>query len=180
VPAHNPWTTLAQRLVYENRWIRVREDRVLRPDGREGIFGVVEIRPSVGVVAVNDTGDTVLVGQWRYPQNSYSWEIPRGGSNPGEQDPLVVAARELREEAGVAAERWRPLGAVQVCNGVTDDVQHLYLATGLRLVGTAPDVEEEIAVRWVPFPQAVQMALDGDITEVCSVAALLRAQRIVG
>jgi 8-oxo-dGTP pyrophosphatase MutT (NUDIX family) len=175
----NPWKTLSSRIAYENAWVRVREDSVLRPDGRPGIYGVVEMRPSVGVVALNADGQIVLVGQWRYPLGRYSWEIPRGGSMPGEFDIEAVARRELKEEAGVEAERWQPLGPVDLNNGVTTDVEHLFLATGLRSGANQPDGEEELTVRWVPFEDAVGMIFSGEITEVCSVAALLIAARTI-
>jgi len=171
----NPWKTLASRIAYENPWVRVREDQVLRPDGGEGIYGVVELRPSVGVVAVNEKREVLLVGQWRYPLGRYSWEIPRGGSLPGESDLLAVARRELREETGAEAEHWRLLSAVDLNNGVTTDVEHLFLATGIRAGKPHVDPEEELEVRWVPFTDAVQMAKNGQITEVCSIAALLLA-----
>ena len=171
----NPWKTLGSRTVYENAWIRLREDAVLRPDGREGIYSVVELRASVGVVAVNDNREIALVGQWRYPLGRYSWEIPRGGSLPGESDVQKTAERELREETGVEAQTWRRLGAVDVNNGVTTDVEHLFLATGLRTGHAHQDPEEELHLRWVPFDNAVQMTLHGEITEVCTVAALFLA-----
>jgi 8-oxo-dGTP pyrophosphatase MutT (NUDIX family) len=114
------------------------------------------------------------VGQWRYSVGRYSWEIPRGGSHPGESDMLCVAKRELAEEAGLIAETWEALGSVDVCNGVADDVQSLYLATKLKLTATRLDPEEDIALAWRPFDEAVRMALDGRITEVCSVAAILK------
>jgi 8-oxo-dGTP pyrophosphatase MutT (NUDIX family) len=158
----------------------VREDRVLRPDGNEGIYGVVEVRPSVGVVALTGDEQLVLVGQWRYTVQRYSWEIPRGGSHPGEYDMLEVARRELAEEAGWSAREWRSLGAVDVCNGVTTDVQHLFLATGLTRVESRQDPEEEIVVRLAPLGEAVVRAASGDITEVCSVAAILRAAAVRG
>lgn len=170
----NPWRTKSSRIVYENRWIRVREDQVIRPDGGPGLYGVVEIRPSVGVVAMSEREEIVLVGQWRYSVNRYSWEVPRGGSHPGETEMLEVAKRELAEEAGIAAERWQVLGQVDVCNGVADDVQTLYLATGLSTTEMRLDPEEDIRVEWKPFEEAVRMAIDGRITEVCSVAAILR------
>ncbi|HZT34113.1 MAG TPA: NUDIX hydrolase [Bryobacteraceae bacterium] len=175
---HSPWKTLASRLVYENAWIRVREDRIERPHHGEGIYGVVEIRPSVGVVALDARDQVVLVGQWRYPHGKYSWEIPRGGSHDGETDMQAVAARELREEAGVEAAHWTPLGGVDVCNGVTTDTQSLYLATELALCAARPDPEEDIAVRWMPFRQAVEWSLSGEIAECCSVAALLRVEAL--
>jgi 8-oxo-dGTP pyrophosphatase MutT (NUDIX family) len=170
----NPWKTNSSRIAYGNAWIRVREDEVVRPDGGAGIYGVVEIRPSVGVVAINERDEVVLAGQWRYALGRYSWEIPRGGSNPGETDMRKVAERELAEEAGVRASEWKALGPVDVCNGVTDDVQSLFWATGLSAAPRELDPEEDIAVAWKPFEQAVAMALDGRITEVCSVAAILR------
>ena len=89
-----PAQALASRIAYENAWVRLREDAVVRPDGRQGIYGVVELRPSIGVVALNADREIVLVGQWRYPLGRYSWEIPRGGSMPGESDLEAVARRE--------------------------------------------------------------------------------------
>lgn len=172
--SHNPWQTKSSRTVYNNPWIRVREDQVIRPDGGPGIYGVIEIRPSIGVVAINERDEVVLVGQWRYTVNRYSWEVPRGGSHPGETEMLHVARRELAEEAGVRAKVWQPLGPVDVCNGVADDVQSLFLATDLSPTERQLDPEEDIIVEWKPFSEAVERALDGRITEVCSVAAILR------
>lgn len=171
----NPWKTKSSRITYENAWIRVREDEVIRPDGGNGIYGVVEIRPSVGIVAINGEGEIALVGQWRYSVNRYSWEIPRGGSHPGETDMLAVAKRELAEEAGIIAEHWQAIGSVDVCNGVANDVQSFYLATELRATKVQLDPEEEIVLDWRPFEEAVKMVMDGRITEVCSVAAILKA-----
>lgn len=168
----NPWKTKSSRTVYENPWIRVREDEVLRPDGGPGIYGVIEIRPSVGIVALDESDRIALVGQWRYSVNRYSWEIPRGGSKPGETDMLAVARRELAEEAGLCARDWRFLGTVDNCNGVADDTQWLYLATGLSVTEMSLDPEEDITVEWRPFSGAVAMAIEGGITEVCSVAAI--------
>jgi 8-oxo-dGTP pyrophosphatase MutT (NUDIX family) len=170
----NPWVTKSSRVAYENAWIRVREDQVIRPDGKPGLYGVVEIRPSVGIVALNERDEIALAGQWRYSVNRYSWEIPRGGSHPGEIDMLCVAKRELAEEAGLIAQEWEPLGAVDVCNGVADDVQSLYLAKGLTPTPTRLDPEEDILIKWRPFDETVSMVMDGRITEVCSVAAILK------
>jgi 8-oxo-dGTP pyrophosphatase MutT (NUDIX family) len=170
----NPWKTLSSRTAYENAWLRVREDQVTRPDGKPGIYGVVEIRPSVGVVALNERDEIVLVGQWRYALNRYSWEIPRGGSRVDETDMQRAAERELAEEAGVLAAHWQAMGAVDVGSGVLDDVQSLYVATGLTATNTNFDAEEDISIVWKPFDDAVKMAMDGTITEVCSIAAILR------
>jgi 8-oxo-dGTP pyrophosphatase MutT (NUDIX family) len=174
----NPWKTTSSRVTYQNPWVVVREDEVLRPDGSPGLYGVIEIRPSIGVVAINERDEVVLVGQWRYAVNRYSWEIPRGGSDPGETDMQVAAARELAEEAGVKAQHWRLLSEVDVCNGVTNDMQSLFLATGLSETEMHLDPQEDITVEWKPFEEAVRMAMDGRITEVCSVAALLMVSQL--
>src|SRR5215210_250185 len=104
--SRNPWIRKTSRRVYENAWISVREDEVVRPDGQPGIYGVVEMQTwALGVVALDDGGQTYLVGQYRYPLELYSWEIPEGGGSPG-LSPLESASRELREETGLTAERW--------------------------------------------------------------------------
>lgn len=147
---------------------------MIRPDGQPGIYGVVEVGPSVGVLAFNERGEIALVGQWRYTIGRYSWEMVRGGCAPGETDMVAAAVRELREETGYEAATWSALGAVDVCNGVTTDVQHLFVARELTFVGVHQDPVEEIVTKWVAFEEAVERALSGDITEVCSVAAILR------
>ena len=174
----NPWITNTTREVYKNAWIRVREDQVTRPDGKPGLYGVIEIRPSVGIVALNERDEIVLVGQWRYSVARHSIEIPRGGSSPHEIDMLKVAQRELAEETGCLAEHWQSLGPVDVCNGVADDVQTLFLATGLSPTEMHLDPEEDIVVEWQPFEEAVRMVMDGRITEVCSVAGILKVAQL--
>jgi 8-oxo-dGTP pyrophosphatase MutT (NUDIX family) len=125
------------------------------------------------MVAMNAAGDVALVGQWRYALNRHSWEIPRGGSAPHEADMLITAQRELAEEVGIIAQHWELLGVVDVCNGVSDDMQSLFLATELSETPMNLDPEEDIVVDWRPFDEVVAMVMDGRITEVCSVAAVL-------
>jgi 8-oxo-dGTP pyrophosphatase MutT (NUDIX family) len=173
----NPWKTLDSRITYQNPWLRVREDNVLRPDGRPGIYGVIEIRPSVGVLAFNEKNELAIVGQWRYALERYSLEIVRGGTGEGETDLLAAAQRELQEETGFAAEEWESFGSADVCNGVTTDVQYFYVARKLRFIGVNQDPFEEVTTHWHPFEQAVEMAMSGEISEVCSVAAILKYDR---
>ena len=170
----NPWKLLGSVCVYQNDWIRVREDRVIRPDGQPGIYGVVEVAPSVVVLAADDQDHVVLVGQWRYARAKFSWELPLGGAHPEDHDRRVTAARELREETGVAAAHWESLGLVEACVGVTNDVQEIFVATSLTHVGSQPDPSEQIQTRWVPFPEAVRMVMAGEITECASIAAILK------
>ena len=170
----SPWKRTHSRFVYENPWIRVREDQVVRPDGRPGIYGVVEIAPSVAVLALDGENRIALVGQWRYTRNRYSWELPLGGAHPGETDMQAVAARELREETGVEAEFWQHLGTIDACIGVTTDTQWIYLATGLKKLPSRPDPDEILEVRWVPLEEAVRSVLDGEIVEGATMAAILK------
>ena len=174
--SENPWKTLATRVVYANPWLRLREDTVVQPDGHEGIYGVVEMRPSVGIVALNDADEVALVTQWRYPLGRMSVEIPTGGSEASDPGVLAAAQRELREETGLSASRWRELGFVDNSNGVTTDTAHMFLATGLQAGADAQDPEEQVILSWLPFGQAVQNVLAGSITESVSVAAILKVE----
>lgn len=174
--ARNPWKVTASRVAYQNPWIRVREDQVIRPDGLPGIYGVVEIVPSIAVLAVDDEDRIVLVGQWRYTREHYSWEVPVGTAHPGETDMQVVAARELREETGVEASEWTHLGILEACIGVTTDTQWIYLAQKLRKLASTPDPDEQLQTRWLPFSQAVEEVLSGKITECASVASILKLE----
>jgi 8-oxo-dGTP pyrophosphatase MutT (NUDIX family) len=172
----DPWSTIDRRWVYENPWIRVREDNVIRPDGTPGIYGVVSMRPGVGVVALDGDGRVLLVSQWRYTLGRSSLEIPTGGSEDDDPDLETAARRELREETGVVAATWTSLGTIDTSNGVTDEVGHLFLATGLSAdPAYAPQAAEPVTVRRLEWDTAVRMAVDGSITESLSVAALLRA-----
>jgi 8-oxo-dGTP pyrophosphatase MutT (NUDIX family) len=167
----NPWRTLSSRLVYDNPWISVREDEVVRPDGEPGIYGVVHYKNvAIGVLAIEEE-HVYLVGQYRYPLERYSWEIPEGGCPEGEE-PLRAAQRELREETGLEATRWRMLGEAHLSNSVSDEYAVWFLATGLARGEARPEGTENLEVRRVPLREALGMALEGEITDALSVLAL--------
>lgn len=168
-----PWLRQSRRVAYENPWIRVLHDEVLRPDGTPGIYGLIHMRnAAVGVVAIDDADRVVLVRQHRYALDHQSWEIPEGGV-PRDEAPVEGARRELREEAGVEAATWRQLARVHVSNSVTDEVATLYLATGLRAVPQALESSEaDLTVEWLPFDEVMTMVLDGRITDALSIIAL--------
>jgi 8-oxo-dGTP pyrophosphatase MutT (NUDIX family) len=168
------WRRRARSTVYENPWLTVWHDEVTRPDGEPGIYGVIHFANlAVGVVAIDAEDRVALVGQHRYTLDAYSWEIPEGGVPPDE-DPQAGAARELREETGLIAMEWREISRLHLSNSVSDEVAVHFLATGLTPGPASPDGTEDLAIRWVPFNEALAMAMDGRITDAMSVAALLQ------
>ena len=171
----NPLSTLSSRVVYRNPWLTLREAKVIRPDGKEGISSVIQMRPSCGIVATDENDQSALVGQWRYVHNKYSVEIPTGGSEQGET-PLDAAKRELREETGLTAESWTALGTVDNSNGSTTDVAHLFLARNLTAGPSIPQGDEQVELQWMPFADAVLSVMNGEITESVSVAAILKTE----
>ena len=169
----NPWTTLGSRPIYENPWISVREDQVLRPDGRPGIYGVVHYKnKAVGVLPVDDRGRVWLVGQYRYPVGRYSWEILEGGGH-GEETPEETARRELREETGLTAGRLDLIATSHLSNSVSDEIAFVYRATELVPGPSAPEGNERIEVRLFEWADARDMLRRGEITDSMSVIALL-------
>lgn len=172
--AENPWKTLGTRPIYENPWIAVREDRVVRPDGSPGIYGIVHFKNrAIGVLPVEDDGDVWLVGQHRYPLGEYSWEIPEGGCSDGEQ-PLDAARRELAEETGLTAARYELLLTSHLSNSVSDEHATVYRATGLTPGHARPEGTERLEVRRVRLEEAFAMLRRGEITDSMSIMAILQ------
>jgi 8-oxo-dGTP pyrophosphatase MutT (NUDIX family) len=170
----NPWQRLSRKVAYQNPWVVVYHDEVVRPDGKPGIYGVVHYRNrAVAVVALDEQDRTLLVGQYRYTLGAYSWEIPEGGAAEGE-GLLDAAARELREETGYRAERWQEIARLHLSNSVSDEEAFCFLATGLHAGTAEPEGTERLQVRWVPFTEALAMATDGRITDALSVISLQR------
>jgi len=170
----NPWKTNSSRDIYENPWIKIREDAVTRPDGKAGIYGVVSMKNrAVGVVPLHDDGTVTLVGQFRYTMDEYSWEIPEGGC-PADEEPIETARRELIEETGLIAGKIAPIGGeIHLSNSVTDERGYLFVATDLIEGEADPEGTEKIETLRIPLEKAVEMALSGEIKDGLSVLALL-------
>ena len=174
----NPWKKVSSKIVYQNPWIRVREDEVIRPDGLPGIYSVVETRIATGVIALTEKDEVYLVGQFRYALDEYSWEIIEGGSDPDE-DPLQTAMRELKEEAGLIAKSWEALGGeIQLTNCHSSEIGRLFLARDLEQTEAQPDGTEVLRIRKVPFEQCLEMADRGIFKDAMSIIALYRLQAL--
>jgi 8-oxo-dGTP pyrophosphatase MutT (NUDIX family) len=173
----NPWRRHSRTTAYENPWIEVWHDEVRRPDGSDGIYGVVHFRTrAVGAVVLDEDDRVLLVGQHRYTLDRYSWEIPEGGS-PLDEDPLDGIKRELAEETGYAASRWRELVRFTLSNSVTDEEGVMFVATGLAPGEPQPDPTEELAIRWVAVAEALEMVARSEIHDVMTQVALLALAR---
>jgi 8-oxo-dGTP pyrophosphatase MutT (NUDIX family) len=169
----NPWRILGSREVYENPWIRVREDQVLRPDGAPGIYGVVHFKSrAIGVLPVDDSGRIWMIGQYRYPIERYSWEIPEGGGHEGETTE-ESARRELREETGLSAHRLELLAISHLSNSVSDEVAYIYRATGLTEGPSQPEGTEKLQVRRMEWDEIWAMFARGELTDSMTLIAIL-------
>ena len=170
----NPWQRLARRVAYENPWLTVWHDDVIRPDGAPGIYGVVHFaNRAIGVLAIDDRDRVLLVGQHRYPLDAYSWEIPEGGVPAGESA-LDGARREVREETGVEADRWRELVRFHLSNSISDEAGIVFAARAVSHGVASPEPSEELAIRWLPFDEALAMTTDGRITDAMTIMGLQR------
>jgi len=175
----NPWTTLQTEVKFETPWISVSKHDVLNPAGKPGLYGLIHFKNlAIGVLPLDENLNTWLVGQWRYPLNTYSWEIPEGGG-PHNQDPLVSAERELKEETGLIAGNYRELCRMHTSNSATDEYAILYIARDLRQEEAEPEESEDLQVKQLPFEEAYHMVMRGEITDSLSMVAILKTKLLI-
>jgi 8-oxo-dGTP pyrophosphatase MutT (NUDIX family) len=174
----NPWTTLSGEEKYDNPWINVTEYKVISPAGRNGIYGKIHFKnKAIGVIALDNEGNTWLVGQFRYALNEFAWEIPEGGGALT-GDPLEAAKRELKEETGFTAKKWSLLTRLHTSNSVTDEEGFLFVAEDLEAGASELEhTEADLKVLKLPLREAVGMVLRGEITDAISMIALLMVAR---
>ena len=168
----------ASRVVYENPWLRFEAHEIVHPTGAPGEHGVVVTPPASAAVLVDAQGAVLLVRQPRYAAGADVIEVVKGGRHPGE-DALACAMREAREEAGVAAGRWEPLGVAYEIPSIVAQPVALFLGRDLRESPLPPEDVERITLVRMPLADALEACMDGRIDDAVTALALLRAARVM-
>ena len=186
MPDQGPRSTRARRssrylsseLLVDNPWHSYRKDRFRQKDGSVGEYYYVDMHGACGTVPLFEDGSTVLVKVYRYLFGRSFWEFPIGGMKAGE-DPQVVAARELREEAGLTAGEMVLLGRFAPYKGVSNEVCHFYLARDLAWTEQELEPSEEITVHQMELAGAREKILGQDLGDGQSIAGLMLLDRFM-
>jgi len=164
-------TTLSSREVYRNHWMRLREDEILRSNGKRGIYGVVD-KDDAAIILPIDHGKVWLVEQFRYTIQERAIELPQGGWEMEVEHPEELARGELKEEMGLDAAQMTYLGTLWIAYGFTRQKQHVFLATGLTHIDKDPDPEEhDLVIRCIPVEEFEQLMREGAVRDNCTLAA---------
>jgi len=178
-PEDNPWQITSEEQIYSNPWLSLTEYQVINPSGNPGIYGKVHFKNrAIGVIPLDDDMNTYLVGQYRFPLEQYSWELPEGGGPLG-TDPLESAKRELLEETGLKATTWTEVQRMHLSNSVSDELSILYVARGLEQFEAEPEDTEQLIVKKLPFDEVYRMVCDGEITDSMTVAGILKVKLMI-
>ena len=176
-PSHRPLPVrLARRLAYDGLILKVNVDRVALPNGHDVDLELIEHPGAAAVLPLHPDGTVTLVRQVRYATGGWLLEAPAGKLDAGES-PESCARREVEEEAGLVAQRLHPLGFIWTTPGFTDEVIHLFAATGLRATRQALEHDEVIEVERLPLAEALELAARGEVPDSKTLCALLRADQ---
>lgn len=172
---HGPWTIQETSCKYEDSFINVREDQVLRPDGQAGTYATVTMKPGVAILPIDSDGIVYLTQQFRYVLGKESIEVVSGAIEKQEL-PLESAKRELQEELGIQADEWTELGSFNLDTSIVNCPVHLFLAKNLTFIEPEQEVTETIEILKVPLTKAIQMVMESAITHSPSCVLILKAQ----
>jgi len=172
--AASPWPVRHSCTVFSTRWLEVRHDAVIRPDGEEDFYDHVVLPASVTVLALTDDGTVPVTRQWIYTHGERQWRLPAGGMDSGDDSAAAAARRELMEETGLTAGRWRLLGTVSGADSATNHCDHVFAATDL-VHGDARlgPGEADLEVHWLPFGSLLDLVMSGQIRHAGSAFAVL-------
>ena len=162
------------KVVFSGRVFEVRSEPVVLPSGRRTRRDVVRHPGSVGVLALDGERRVLLLRQFRHSVGRVIWEVPAGTLEPGER-PLRCARRELAEETGYTARRWKRLTTIYPSPGILDERLHLYAAWEVAAGVPRPQEDEEIVCRWLPLERALALVRSGRLADAKSICALLYA-----
>lgn len=176
---NNPWQSISEEIVYDNKWITVTHEKVITPSNTKGIYGTVHLKNyAIGIIPIDEDGNTWLVGQYRYPLKKYSWEIPEGGGLLA-TDILLSAQRELREEVGLIANKWTQIATTYTSNSITNEKAILFIAQDLQITNNAPDETEQLQIKKLSLLSAFNMAMNGEIQDAISLIALMKLKIMI-
>ena len=171
--SHGPWKIVRSHAIYEDPWIQVRKDDVVRPDGEPGTQSVIRLKPGVTVLAIDTDRFVYLTEEFHYAVGRVTLEAVSGGIDEGE-DALATARRELREELGIEARTWRDLGSVDPFTSNVVSPTQLFVASDLTFVKRAPEGTELIRSVKLDFDEALAMVLDGRISHAPTCVVILK------
>lgn len=170
--------TKERSTAFQGCLLRLDVDTVTLPDGKEGVREYIRHPGGVGVVALTDEGEVLLVKQYRYPYSEVLTEIPAGKRDKGEE-PLVTGMRELEEETGYRAANYTPLGVMYPTPGCCDEKVYLFLATGLTAAEAHPDADEFLDVERCPLDEMVRRVMAGEITDAKTQIGILKTKLLL-
>ncbi|MFH0713855.1 MAG: NUDIX hydrolase [Candidatus Micrarchaeota archaeon] len=175
---NGPWRVKSSQVKYSNPWLTVIEDKVIRPDGNPGIYGVVVIKDGVSVLALDNDKVAYLTKEFHYAVERETIETVSGGMD-GSESPLEAAKRELKEELGITAAKWTSLGMSHPLTAVIEKTSHMFLARGLTFGKANQEGTEQIQLVKISFDRAVEMVMNSEITHAASCIAILKAKMLL-
>ena len=176
---NNPWTIIDSTSVYDNPWVQVTEFNVRNPNNGIGIYGKVHYKNiAIGILVLDENYNTWIVGQYRFPIDKYSWEIPEGGGDLM-INPLESAKRELKEETGIIANNWTTLLEMDLSNSVSDEGSISFIARDLTFGESEPEETEQLQIKKIAFDDVYKMVMNGEIRDSITVATILKAKILI-
>ncbi|MDD3793433.1 MAG: NUDIX hydrolase [Candidatus Gracilibacteria bacterium] len=171
---NGPWKIISSEIKYKNPWIEVQEDKVIRPDGKDGIFGTVKMLDGISILPIDNNGNVYITREFKYGLGEESFEVVSGGIDENENH-LDCAKRELKEELGIIAENITYLGVVNPFTSVIKSKAYLYLAQDISFTKSKNDGTETIKLTKLPLQEVYNMVISGKITHGPSCVLILKA-----